>query len=224
MKQRRPSLPYIIGAWAGLGLLMAARAWELSEALWILTPLVWLAYGIAGVSLCVLALWRARRGHWSRSLLVWAAVVPASLAALWVMVPRLEAAGSRRAFEQRLRALQPRYEAIVARLAQLPDSAERGAIDGIGYVVDAGPPLRVAFPQPGGIIDNWEGVVHDPTGVVAQAQGWSYADGQQTFTAPPAVVRLFGGDLVDCVPVEGPFYRCWFTYVTVLTSAYLTTR
>ena len=43
---------------------------------------------------------------------------------------------------------------------------------GVQFQVDAGPPRRVAFLQPGSILDNWEGVVYDPSGRVATATGW----------------------------------------------------
>jgi len=38
---------------------------------------------------------------------------------------------------------------------------QNGESDGIDFRVDARPPVQVAFLQPGGIIDNWEGVVWD---------------------------------------------------------------
>jgi hypothetical protein len=79
---------------------------------------------------------------------------------------------------------------------------------GHDVVVDAGPPLRVAFPQPGGLLDNWNGIVYDPTAKVETAQGLS-ADGR--FSASPKVRALFGGDIVKCSHIAGAFYRCSFT-------------
>ena len=98
------------------------------------------------------------------------------------------------------------YEAIVGRV-MATGNARGGEASGVQFEVDAGPPLRVAFPQPGGIIDNWEGVVWDPTDVVRSATGWR--DG--TYTASPVAKALFGGDLVACRHVIDHFYRCWFT-------------
>lgn len=77
-----------------------------------------------------------------------------------------------------------------------------------GYLVDLGPPVRVAFPLSAKVSDNWTALVYDPTGSVRAAQGWS-ASGE--FTAPPEVRRLFLGDLLGCSHLEGPWYRCSFT-------------
>ena len=59
-------------------------------------------------------------------------------------------------------------------------------------------------------IDNWEGIIYDPTGAVASATGWRGGVAGQ-YTAPPDIRVLFGGDLVACEPIEAAFYRCWFT-------------
>ena len=62
----------------------------------------------------------------------------------------------------------------------------------------------------GGLADNHQGFVHDPTGQVAQARGW--ADGEAgRFTAPEEVRRLFGGDMLECEPVSGDWFYCTFT-------------
>jgi hypothetical protein len=109
------------------------------------------------------------------------------------------------------------YEAVVAAAERgelpAPDPARGGygTHGGTVYVLDPGPPVRLAFPRPGGIIDNWEGVVYDPTDAVRAARGWTFARGRQEFTAPPGVRELFGGDIVACERVTEHFYRCWFT-------------
>jgi len=63
----------------------------------------------------------------------------------------------------------------------------------------------------GGIVDNWIGVVHDPTGGVMQANAflpdWSNWDAPEL-----AKVRgLFGGDLYYAEHLQGDWYLCWFT-------------
>jgi hypothetical protein len=77
-------------------------------------------------------------------------------------------------------------------------------------MVDTGPPVRLAFPQPGGFLERWEGIVFDPTGEVMAARGWSYAGGIEDFTAPPRIKRLFGGLLLKCEHLEGKWYLCAF--------------
>jgi hypothetical protein len=55
------------------------------------------------------------------------------------------------------------------------------------------------------------GVVYDPSDAVAQAKGWDFSTGKQTFTAPPGVKELFGGDTVACSHLYGHYYLCGFT-------------
>ncbi|MCP3869059.1 MAG: hypothetical protein GY703_13345 [Gammaproteobacteria bacterium] len=61
--------------------------------------------------------------------------------------------------------------------------------------IDPGPPKRLVFSW-GGIIDNWIGVVFDPTDGVAQ---------------PDRHKGLFGGDLVSCQRMTENYYICSFT-------------
>lgn len=61
--------------------------------------------------------------------------------------------------------------------------------------VEPGPPVRVAFSW-GGMLDNWVGVVHDPSHTATdleQSRLW------------------FGGTLRDAWPLWGDWYLCWFT-------------
>lgn len=79
---------------------------------------------------------------------------------------------------------------------------------GVRYILDAGPPLRVAFSDGGGPLDQWGGFVYDPSGRVAQARGFT---DQGTLTAPARVRTLFGGDMVSCSHLTGSYYYCIFT-------------
>jgi hypothetical protein len=54
--------------------------------------------------------------------------------------------------------------------------------------------VKVAFPWDG-LIDNWFGIVYDPSGSVFRVEDRS----------------VFGGDLVACTHVAGPYYFCSFT-------------
>lgn len=67
--------------------------------------------------------------------------------------------------------------------------------------------MRVAFMTMPGFIDNWTGVVHDPTHRVALARGFS----ETGFSAPRDVQELFGGDIVSCSRLIGAYYECSFT-------------
>ena len=97
-----------------------------------------------------------------------------------------------------------RYQQVVDAAPRL---ADRGTTHGQHYIIDRGPPVRMAFVEDG-ILDNWVGVVYDPTDRVAEARGWGP---DNTFTAPPEIKGLFGGDIVWCDRITGHWYRCSFT-------------
>ena len=54
---------------------------------------------------------------------------------------------------------------------------------------------NLAFPWEG-IIDNWIGVVHDPSGEIVDVERFKSA---------------FGGDLLSCRHLSGPYFLCSFT-------------
>lgn len=101
----------------------------------------------------------------------------------------------------------------VVRLAQKggfdPSKAGYQEYEGTEFMLDAGPPIRVAFPMPGGFLDNWSGVIYDPTGEVMLADGFDARTGE--FVAPEHITKLFYGDIVSCRHMLGDFYRCSFT-------------
>jgi hypothetical protein len=115
-------------------------------------------------------------------------------------------------FRWRFARLEDRYEAIIAEV-QGKGEVDQGwrKVGAIDYIVDAGPPVRVAFRQDGGILDNWEGVVYDPSGSVLLARQFKRDWSNWHDPALLHVKKLFGGDLVYCRPIKGHFYRCWFT-------------
>ena len=159
-----------------------------------------------------------RRCGASRRRAVWALLaVPGFIVITAVFGSYVARAGDIAAFRFFFALHQSEYHRIAQTVARgelrAPDSASHGHVvrDGVNFDVDTGPPMRIAFPRPGGLLDNWEGVVYDPTDAVRVAQGWSFASGKQEFTAPAAVRTLFGGDIIACELVTEHFYRCWFT-------------
>jgi hypothetical protein len=202
----------LILGWLCAGIALALLQRPLTDVLWILAPLAGAAYLALGVCLAVYTAWRAfgpARAPRSTVLLASAAV----LGLTFVAVP-LARLGHTLTTRTRYWLHHDDYsritDSVLAARALKPDSLlEFNRED--DYYVDPGPPVRLAFIQPGGFLDNWEGVVYDPTGVVEAAQGWTFASGEQEFTAPLPIRRLFGGDLVGCERIEGPWYRCWFT-------------
>jgi hypothetical protein len=104
------------------------------------------------------------------------------------------------------------YEEIIAKVKRGHRSPSANSSfeedGGVEYVVDAGPPVRVAF-NPEGMLDNWSGIIFDPTGSVMLAKGFDPKTGK--FAAPDRVTKLFGGDLVGCRRLGGSYYDCSFT-------------
>ena len=202
----------LVLGWLCVGVVVALLQRPLTDVLWILAPLVGVGYLALGVGLAGYTAWRSfgpARAPRSTVLLALGAVLGLALGA----VP-LAQLGSVLTFRTRYWLHHDDYSRIVdsvitARASKTDSLVEPNREE--RYYVDAGPPVRLAFIQPGGFLDNWEGVVYDPTGVVEAARGWSFASGEQEFTAPLEVRRLFGGDIVACGHIEGPWYRCWFT-------------
>jgi hypothetical protein len=68
---------------------------------------------------------------------------------------------------------------------------------GSRVTIDYGPPVRYAFLQPGGLLDNWGGIIYDPSHKVA--------------AETEHLSELFGGDMMMCWHMKGAFYYCGFT-------------
>ena len=102
------------------------------------------------------------------------------------------------------------YDRIVQLAARNPfpsrEPGESQVHRGVEFIVDPGPPVRLAFPTGVGFLDNWSATVYDPSAAVGAARGYT-ATG---FSAPRAVHQLFGGDIVWCRRLGGPYYHCGF--------------
>ena len=197
------SSPFLMGfilAWtAGLGYLLLILGIPLLLGTFTVGALFYLVRGIK--------LARQPRSRRQRALAALAApmmmLVTISLA--W---PAL-AAGSFSGAWTRLMINRAEYEAVIAK-ARKSGSPSRNSLEQDGdveYLVDPGPPVRVAF-NPEGFLDNWSGIIFDPTGVVMRADGFDPRTGK--FVAPDEVTKLFGGDLVSCRRLWGDYYDCSF--------------
>lgn len=108
----------------------------------------------------------------------------------------------------RLGVNQSHYGAIIAKAERDQQPAWFKDDNGVTYSVDVGPPLRIAF-NPEGFLDNWSGIIYDPTGDVMLADGFDPKTGK--FAAPERITKLFDGDLVACRHLWGAYYSCTFT-------------
>jgi hypothetical protein len=105
-------------------------------------------------------------------------------------------------YEKQLAAiLRARAEARPIEKKEFPDLAE----------IEEGPVPRVAFYWQRGMIDNWVGLIYDPTGEVMKANAFK-AD-WSNWEAPELqkVKRLFGGSLFSARHLTGHWYLCSFT-------------
>ncbi len=59
------------------------------------------------------------------------------------------------------------------------------------------------------MLDNWSGIIYDPTGDVMLARGFDPVSGR--FHAPDRITKLFEGDLVECRHLWSSYYSCSFT-------------
>lgn len=101
------------------------------------------------------------------------------------------------------------YEAVIASLSSSTQCPPPIHSDETNPRFDCDSPRRVAFPMPGGIIDNWVGIVYDPTGLVTQVNQVSGSGLKNPKFA--YVVGLFGGDMASARHLFGHWYVCSFT-------------
>lgn len=193
----------VVALWLLAGGGLALSFSHLAERIWILTEVPVFLWGAVGLAIAAFSLYRLfERAHRRRALRHGLAV----LLGLLLFDPTV-ILGARLAQQLRFRRHRAHYERLIA-------AAERGALQddgiegGVRYQIDPGPPVRMAFLLPGGVLDNWCGIVHDPTADVLAineatlgAEDW-YAS---------SVRGLFGGDMTSCRPMDPPFYLCCFT-------------
>jgi hypothetical protein len=206
-----PSVLWLVGA------LVCISATQVAFQFGGLGPFVLLSL-VAGVGLIgsaawllfrrCLTFWRRDRGLAdSAALLCTIAVIAVAIVAF----DPLSVAASKLGVQLRLLAYKSDYERIIAavRSGDLRGSGpfNAGTFDGIDFMVENEPSLRIAFPVDG-LVDNWWAYVYDPSGAIAAAQGFTPT---HAFSAPPEIRGLFGGDLVSCIPIGDDFFSCGFT-------------
>lgn len=103
------------------------------------------------------------------------------------------------------------YDARIARIRAAAPGDRVSVAQSVGGNLDTTDPsvVRVAFPEPGGMLDNYTALVYDPTGLVMKANDVGPHDLHDAKHA--AYVKLFGGDMISARPLGGGWYRCGFT-------------
>ena len=200
--------------WMAAGLVLLAIAIPLLKAFTLLAVMaafgIVAAYLAAGLGIWLTAIRQFSKERRARFVFV-GGLVPGFLLCAWFGGGTVMWAGDFAFGYSRFWALRPFYDQVVRQTLDPSGSQRPGSSGLISYEVDPGPPVRIVFPHFGGIVDNWEGTIYDPTDAVAAAQGWTFRSGKQEFTAPPRIRSLFGGDVVVCSRLQGHYYRCAFT-------------
>ena len=208
---------WMLLGWTAAGVLLAFFERLLYEAFWVRAGFLLFGFACVGAALflvvAVYAVWR-----WDMSAAASALGFVISGLVLWYSEPYLSQVGDAAIFRYRFMARRAAYERIVAEVERTRAVSYCGEREGICFKVDAGAPVRVAFLLPGGILDDWEGVIYDPTGEVLKAQD---RDQPCKLSAPAGVRELFGSDLVTCRHAGGRYYRCWFTKAPHLMLVYI---
>lgn len=200
------AVPFVIGlvsAWAaGLGFLLFVLGLPLLPAALLIGAFI---YTVRGIKM-------ARQPAPTRQRMVAALAAPAMLVATILLAWPALSAGNYSGAWARLMLNRHQYEHIIENVREGVRSRGTESLlkedGGVEYLVDPGPPIRVAF-NPAGLLDNWSGIIFDPTDVVMQADGFDLRAGK--YVAPDEVTKLFGGDLVSCRKLWGHFYDCSFT-------------
>lgn len=196
------AVPFIIafiGAWSdGLGFFLFILG----------IPAAFIVLVVGSVMWFVRSYWHGREVHATREKFATYAAAPTLLVVtIGLSWPTL-ALGNYIGTMSRLMLNQGHYEAIIAKVRANPKPAWYQDDDGVTYSVHLGPPIRIAF-NPAGMLDNWSGIIYDPTGDVMLADGFDPKTGE--FAAPDKVTKLFNGDLVRCRRLWGDYYDCSFT-------------
>jgi hypothetical protein len=176
-------------AWTLLGILLHVIWYDAVVGPFPVAMLAWLGWLIGAVVLACLTLMVAIQATHPRRVFI-------SLCVLIVSGATMQIWGGQCTRYLRFRLLKPSYEKQVLSLP--PAQVHQ-------FMREPGPPERTAFPWPGGLLDNWRGVVYDPSNELDALVRKPRAPRDH-----PAR-RFFGGDIIKVEHLEGPWYFCWFT-------------
>lgn len=207
--------------WTNKKFLSALIIWYLVEAslllfwidinakLWILTDLLHLAWIMVGVLIIIWSLYKSIRPQISffkiglNLFVVWMALIIMSHTRLHGETLRFKI--HKKEYEKTVLDWQTKLK-----MGQIDPSTIKGIQEGNCYI-DVGPPLRIAFVWPGGIIDNWIGVVYDPSGFVMKCREFERSGSNWDDPSLRKGRELFGGDMFYCRQLEEGWYLCSFT-------------
>lgn len=199
------SLSIASSVWLGVLFVHCLFSHEIRKALWIGDLAVVAVLALAGCTLAVLwasAAYRTRQRF--LGVLVCATCLMATL--VFVFTPYGALVGTYFRFYRHLE----QYKVIVAQVSQLDTSTLSEMQHYPDYIIDKGPPVRIAFIWDG-MVDNWIGIVYDPSGEVLRANSFKRDWSNWKDPQLEQVKGLFGGDLFRTRRLWKHWYFCSFT-------------
>ncbi len=100
--------------------------------------------------------------------------------------------------------------------------SSNGSLNGISYDTEVDPAMRVSFSW-GGIIDNWRGIIYDPTNELSKIaeniqihinsgeRNQLTPDEERYIKETAELKLLFGGVIYKVKKMRNNWYLCWFT-------------
>lgn len=193
--------PWFFKAWTATGallLLLSGTATGSEPFLQFFVLAAWLAWGLQVWAMLLLSGQEGRTPVQKASALL---APPAVVLLGWLLLWPAQRWSSVLWAHLELRGNRSTYEQIIEQAGAGDPTPEE-------VVLDEGSPQRVAFRWGAGLIDNWRAIVHDPTGLVLEANG---SGGAEYDSAAGRARLLFGGELFRVIHLSGPYYLCWFT-------------
>lgn len=193
-------MPPLLILWLGLGALIILGLRPFLGGWGTAAVVVWPPYVLLGLALTAAALKASIRPGIPPSLRSFRPLLIFALGGgvLFAVHPLLARYSDSRVFQVRLARSQTTYDSLVA---QLPVDSTSGGWRWHGdlrYLVDSGPPARIAILQAGRGYDGAEVALYDPAGPLDLRLPES---GQ---------ARLFDSRLGTCDSIRHPWYRCSF--------------
>jgi len=116
---------------------------------------------------------------------------------------------------------EKKYVQIIEKIKTKKISSN-GSVNGISYDTEVDPVMRVSFSW-GGILDNWRGIIYDPTNELSTIAKnnqihINYRDKKSLTPADEEHIKettelklLFGGVIYKVKKMGNNWYLCWFT-------------
>ena len=116
---------------------------------------------------------------------------------------------------------EKKYVQIIEKIKTKKISSN-GSVNGISYDTEVDPVMRVSFSW-GGILDNWKGIIYDPTNELSKIaeNNQTHINSGDRKPLTPAEEQyikettelklLFGGVIYKVKKMANNWYLCWFT-------------